>query len=105
MADQAQPLAAHVLLLALTDEVPVPAREAVDAAPANLLFHRHEAGDVMRRQDAFAPFAKIESRDEVDLHRSPYRVRARRLAIIMIGDAADDAKADTAHLKKFQRFR
>jgi hypothetical protein len=46
---QAQPFAAHVLPLALTDEVLVPARKAVDAAPGDLLFRRHEAGDVIGR--------------------------------------------------------
>ena len=49
MADQAQPLAAQVLALALADEVLVPVRKAVDAAPGDLLFRRHEAWDVIGR--------------------------------------------------------
>src|SRR5438093_8444661 len=68
MADQAQPLATHVVLLALANEVLVPIRETVDAAPRDLLFSCHEAGNVVGYKHAFAPIAQIEPRNEVDLH-------------------------------------
>src|SRR6516165_4873789 len=92
MADQAQPLDAHVLPSALTDEVLVPARKAVDAAPGDLLFGDHETGHVIGRWEACAPVVEIALRDQVDLKRLPDRVGAWRLAVITVGQAADDAK-------------
>jgi len=105
MADQAQPLDAHVLPSALTDEVLVPARKAVDAAPGDLLFGDHETGHVIGRWEACAPVVEIALRDQVDLKRLPDRVGAWRLAVITVGQAADDAKTDDASFKKFQRLR
>jgi hypothetical protein len=85
MADQAQAFAAHVLPLAVTDDVRVPVRKAVDAAPGDLLLHSHETGHIIGHCDAFAPVAKIESRNEIDLDGAPEGVRAGGLAVIMIG--------------------
>src|SRR5215831_2528094 len=101
MTDQAQPLAAHVLPLALTDEVLVPMRKAVDASPCDLFFGRHKRGHVIGHRDAFAPVTEVEARDQVGLDRPPGRVRARRRAVIMIGQTADHVKPDAASFKEF----
>jgi hypothetical protein len=49
-----------------------------------LLLHSHETGHIIGQCDAFAPVAKIESRNEIDLDGAPDGVRAGGLAVIMI---------------------
>jgi hypothetical protein len=105
MADQAEPLAAHVLPLALAHEVRVPARDAVDAAPGDLLFGDDKTGYVIGYRDALPPVAELEAGDQLGLDRPAHRLGARRGTVIMVGQAADETKADAAVFEEFQSFR
>src|SRR4051812_3263355 len=102
MTDQAEPLAAHVALFTIAHDLLVPLREPVDSAPRRLLLHGDVAGHVVRRKYPLAPITQLESRYQLDLETAAAGVRAWRLAVIMIRNAANETKTNPAGLEEFQ---
>src|SRR3954471_18098815 len=104
MANETQPLAAHVARLALAHQILIPLREVVDAAPRDLLLGGDETGHVVRVEHALAPVAEVVARDELHFERTAHRAGAGSSAEIVVGQAVHDAKAHTATFKELDRF-
>ena len=84
LANQPEPLSAHVLLAPLSHQILVPIRVAVDPAPVDLLLRSDVARLHRRHANAMLPFAEFEARYQLDFQAASFGSSARRNAIIVI---------------------
>ena len=96
VSDEADALAAHVLVAALAHQILIPGGIAVDPAPGILLLGGDEIGRVLRRSHLVAPGAELETGDQLRFERASRPARAGCHAQIVIDDAAHHPERDAA---------